>query len=86
MNGFRIAGDKAIIDYPGLYHALGVTDIHIRQESKVETLRIDCPHSYMLEVEQFARCILFGEKPLLSIKETYNNMATVDRILAEIGY
>jgi predicted dehydrogenase len=86
MNGFRIAGDKAIIEYPSLYHALGVTEIRIHKENATEIIKIDCPHSYMLEVEQFARCILFGEKPLISIQETYDNMLTVERIFTKIGY
>ena len=29
-----------------------------------------CPDNYMLEIEQFGRCIREGEKPLVSKEET----------------
>ncbi len=86
MNGFRIAGENGIIEYPGLYHALGETAIKIYQKNTIQTIVVNCPNSYQLEIEQFARCILNGEQPLLSLEETYSNMATIDRILDEIGY
>ncbi len=93
MNGFTIAGDKGIIEYPGLYHATGHIPIRILRQDPVvqpmqqeEIVRVNCQDNYMLEVEQFGRCILNGEKPRLSLEETMDNLATIKRIHELIGY
>lgn len=43
-------------------------------------------NNYCLEVEQFGRCILEGEKPLVSEKLTMLIARTMDRILKEVKY
>lgn len=34
--------------------------------------------NYMLEIEQFGRCILDGEKPLVGMEETLRNARVLD--------
>ncbi len=38
-----------------------------------------CPDNYMLEIEQFGRCIRNGEKPYISEEETLRNIRILDR-------
>lgn len=40
-----------------------------------------CPDNYMLEILQFGRCILEGEAPLVSKKETLLNARILDQML-----
>ena len=44
-----------------------------------------CPDNYMLEIEQFGRCILDGEQPLVSEEETSRNARILDRALEDAG-
>lgn len=58
----------------------GVVDnVEILDEKKTE-YTVNCPDNYMLEIEQFGRCILNGEKPLVSKEETVLNAEILDRM------
>ena len=60
----------------------GRTDnVEILDEEKTE-YTVQCPDNYMMEIEQFGRCLLEGEKPLVSKKETLLNMSVLDRMMA----
>jgi D-xylose 1-dehydrogenase (NADP+, D-xylono-1,5-lactone-forming) len=50
----------------------------------VEEINIDCPDNYMLEVEQFGRCITEDEKPLISEKDSFGNASAIDEALKQI--
>ena len=47
---------------------------------------VTIPNNYMLEVEQLSRCILTGEKPLVSKEFSLRAARVTDRILDAIGY
>ena len=46
------------------------------------TYTVLCPQNYMLEIEQFGRCILEGEKPLVDREETLRNARVLDKAFA----
>ncbi|MCR5521205.1 MAG: Gfo/Idh/MocA family oxidoreductase [Lachnospiraceae bacterium] len=48
--------------------------------------RIHVPQNYALEIEQFSRCILFGEEPHISPEFSVRNSELMDKILERIGY
>ncbi len=48
--------------------------------------RIHVPQNYALEIEQFSRCILFGEVPHISPEFSIKNAELMDKILERIGY
>ncbi|MHB8063820.1 MAG: hypothetical protein ACYDG2_14500 [Ruminiclostridium sp.] len=50
----------------------------------MEIVEVNCPDNYMLEVEQFGRCIINGENPLLSLEDSYNNAKLIDGILEQL--
>lgn len=47
---------------------------------KASTVHVYARQNYALEVEQFGRCILFGEEPLVSPGFSIRNAAVIDRI------
>lgn len=61
-----------------------VSNVEILEEKKTE-YTVMCPDNYMLEIEQFGRCVLEGEKPLVSREETVNNIRILDGAIADAG-
>ena len=57
-----------------------VDNVEILEEKKTE-YTVMCPDNYMLEILQFGRCILEGEAPLVSKKETLLNARILDQML-----
>lgn len=55
-----------------------VSNVEILEEKKTE-YTVMCPDNYMMEIEQFGRCILEGEKPLVSKEETLLNARILDK-------
>lgn len=82
--GYRIIGETGVIDVPYCHNAKGKVKIHIQREKEELILTIDTPDNYMLEFEQFGRCILNGEKPRISLEDSYNNALVMDKIFSII--
>ena len=59
-----------------------VSNVEILEEKKTE-YTVMCPDNYMMEIEQFGRCILEGEKPLVSKEETLLNARILDKAFEE---
>jgi len=58
--------------------------VEILDEKRTE-YTVMCPDNYKMEVEQFGRCILEGESPLVSKEETLLNARILDRAMADAG-
>ena len=59
--------------------------IYTTDEGIIER-RIHVPQNYALEIEQFSRCILFGEEPNITPEFSIRNSELMDKILERIGY
>jgi len=81
---YTIVGESGIIHVPVEFNTKGNTKIIVSSKSGIEEIQIECPHNYMLEVEQFGRCILNGEKPLLSYVDSVQNAKVIDKALGQI--
>jgi predicted dehydrogenase len=81
---YTILGETGLIHVPVVFNQAGETRIIIVRGSEREEIVIDCPHNYMLEVEQFGRCILNGEKPLITYEDSLNNARVIDAVLGQI--
>ena len=88
---YAVVGEKGRIEVPSNFNSRhiqkftvtteGVVDnVEILDEKKTE-YTVMCPDNYMLEIEQFGRCILEGEKPYVSKEETLLNARILDRAL-----
>lgn len=58
-------------------------NVEILNEKKTE-YSVFCPDNYMLEIEQFGRCILDGEKPYVSKEESLLNAKILDLAFADV--
>lgn len=92
---YAVVGEKGRIEVPCNYNcryvqkftvtAEGVVNnVEILDEKKTE-YTVFCPDNYMLEIEQFGRCILDGEKPYVSKEETLLNAKILDQAFADAG-
>lgn len=81
---YTIVGENGIIEVPVRFNKKGDTKIIIRTENGTEEINIECPDNYMLEVEQFGRCILNGEKPLITFEDSLGNAKVIDAALRSI--
>lgn len=87
-SGYTVVGEEGIIEVPVIYNSKGDLKIIINKNGISEELVelvVSTPDNYMLEVEQFGRCILNGEKPLISFQESYGNAVVIDETLKQIG-
>ena len=81
---YTIVGEIGFIHVPVVFNAAGDNSIIIVRNTGREEIVINCPHNYMLEVEQFGRCILHGEKPLITFEDSLNNAKAIDTVLGQI--
>ena len=90
---YAVVGEKGRIEVPCNFNcrnickftvtAEGIVDnVEVIDEKKTE-YTVMCPDNYMLEIEQFGRCILDGEKPLVSKEETLRNIRILDKAFAD---
>ncbi len=81
---YTILGEAGMIHVPVVFNAQGDCKIVITKNSAIEEIIINCPHNYTLEVEQFGRCILNGEEPLITFEDSLNNAKLIDEALKQI--
>ncbi len=81
---YTIVGETGIIHVPVQFNSEGETTVIINKDSVTEEIKVHCPHNYMLEVEQFGRCILNGENPLITFEDAYNNARVIDIALSQM--
>ncbi len=92
---YAVVGEKGRIEVPCNFNCRniqkftvtteGVTNnVEILEERKTE-YTVMCPDNYKLEVEQFSRCILEGEAPLVSKKETIQNAEILEQAMTDAG-
>lgn len=86
---YCVVGDKGRIEVPCNFNCRNIVkftvttgghtnNVEILDEQSTE-YTICCPDNYMLEIEQFGRCILSGEKPYVSKEETLRNIRILDK-------
>ncbi|MDD2971567.1 MAG: Gfo/Idh/MocA family oxidoreductase [Lachnospiraceae bacterium] len=91
---YAVVGEKGRIEVPCNFNCRnlqkftvvieGVTDsVEIINEKKIQ-YTVMCPDNYKLEIEQFCRCILNGEKPLISKEETILNARILDQAMDSV--
>ena len=81
-----IHGTKGYIKSDVEYNQEGELSYRIYKDGEEIVRNISAPHNYSLEIEQFSRCILFGEKPFITPEYSIKNAKLIDSVLAEIGY
>lgn len=86
IDGFRIHGTKGSIKSEVQFNQCGKLAYIVNLNGKEEVKVIETPQNYCLEVEQFGRCIVEGEKLHVSHEFTLKNARLMDRILKAIDY
>lgn len=84
---YKIIGESGVIEVPVRFNAKGDTKIIIKSSDDAkdsEEINIVCPNNYMLEVEQLGKCILEGEKPFVTIEDSYNNAKVIEAAVSQI--
>ena len=86
LDQLRIEGTEGSIRSTAEFNGCGALSYTLIKAGSCEEKTISCPQNYRLEVEQFGRCIRYGEKPRVSREFTLGNLRTLERILNAIGY
>jgi len=86
MDECYIKGEKGQIEMKFPYNASGLLSYDIIKAGKTQTIEMRVPNNYFLEIEQFNRCILGEETPLVSNEFSYKVAQVQDKILEKIGY
>lgn len=88
INRFQIHGTLGSIEAVDFgFNDPGTLSYRLRLFDSNDVVKyIRTRNNYCLEIEQFGRCILEGEKPLVSEKLTMLIAHTMDRILKEVKY
>lgn len=86
---YAVVGEKGRIEVPCNFNCRNVCKFTVTTDGRVDNVEVldekkteytvMCPDNYMLEIEQFGRCILDGEKPYVSKEETLLNARILDR-------
>jgi predicted dehydrogenase len=84
LNGeYKIIGELGTIEVPVMFNAKGDRKIIVKTDGRTEAVEVNCPDNYMLETEQFGRCITEGEQPLVSMEDSYFNALLTDEVLKQ---
>ena len=86
MDRLHILGTRGKISSPAEFNQCGEIPYTVIRDGVSVTKTVTVPNNYMLEVEQLSRCILTGEKPLVSKEFSLRAARVTDRILDAIGY
>lgn len=81
-----IQGSKGFIRSGVQYNQDGEVSYTITTDEGTTERKISVPQNYFLETEQLGRCILYGEKPLITPEFSIKNASLMDRVFSEIGY
>ncbi|SEQ26494.1 Predicted dehydrogenase [Lachnospiraceae bacterium NE2001] len=81
-----IYGTKGSIRSDVEYNQEGEASYKVYVGDEVIERKISVPHNYSLEIEQFSRCIIQGEKPHITSDFSIKNAELIDSVLEEIGY
>lgn len=86
---YAVVGEKGRIEVPCNFNCRNICKFTVTSEGVVNNVEVldekkteytvMCPDNYMMEIEQFGRCILEGEKPLVSKEETLMNARILDK-------
>ena len=88
---FSILGESGRIEVMNKFNSRGLCAIYLTRYGRSrnveivdeETIRysVFCEDNYALEMEQFARCILFGEEPCISPAESLRCARVMDMVM-----
>ena len=85
-DGLSIFGTKGEIISPVAFNQPGKIEYTVIAGGRAQTKAVMAPGNYQLEMEQFGRCVLDGEKPHISREFSLRTAREMDRILARMGY
>ena len=81
-----IHGTKGSVRSDVEYNQEGDVSYRIYSGDEVIERKVSVPHNYSLEIEQFSRCIMYGEKPHITSQFSIKNAELIDMVLEDIGY
>lgn len=81
-----IHGNKGCVKSEVQYNQEGEAAYRIYTPDGLIEKKVSVRNNYALEVEQFGRCILKGEKPHITSAFSIKNAELMDKVLTEIGY
>jgi len=84
-NEYTIVGSDGILSVSPAFNFQGTSKIKLTTQGQPDTVIVDCPNNYTLEIEQFGRCISDGEQPLVNHESSLCTAKIMDKVLEQIA-
>lgn len=81
-----VHGTKGSINSSVEFNQEGNLSYQIFSEGKTTTRIVETPQNYSLEIQQLNRCIMDGEKPLITEEFSLKTARLIDEVLKQIGF
>lgn len=87
VSRLAVRGEKGTVETDIAYNGEGELTYYLTKDGRREARKVQVPSNYMLEIEQFGRCVLGEEKEVLVSNEfTLQVAGIVQDALKKIGY
>ncbi|MGE4485189.1 MAG: Gfo/Idh/MocA family protein [Oscillospiraceae bacterium] len=81
-----VYGTKGTLFSDIRFNQEGTLTYRIVRDDSVETVTVDTPDNYTLEIEQLGRCITDGEKPFVTHQMSMTFARTIEKVLRACNY
>lgn len=81
-----IQGTTGSIETKIPYNGTGKLSYQVVKNETLQTVELDVPNNYALQIDQFSKCVSGEEAPLVSNEFSYAVAKVQDQILNKIGY
>jgi predicted dehydrogenase len=79
-----VLGNKGHISFMHTPNSWGELHITLKNKQGTKDVVFNANNTYAMEIEQFGRCILNGEKPFMSIEESRKNLHMMEMLFQAI--
>jgi predicted dehydrogenase len=83
--GLSVLGTQGYIHFPHTPNTWGELLITLNNENGSREIKLQVRNTYALEMEQMGRCILQGERPLLTLEDSAKNVRALEMLHDAIG-
>lgn len=83
--GLSVLGTQGYIHFPRTPNTWGELSITLNNAKGSREITLQVRNTYALEMEQMGRCILQGERPLLTLEDSAKNVRALEMLHEAIG-
>jgi predicted dehydrogenase len=82
---YTALGSKGFISFMHTPNSWGELCISLKNHKHTKDIVLKARNTYAMEIEQLGKCVIDGERPLVSIDESRNNLRMMEMLFKAIG-